>query len=82
MTRTRPQPDFQLPYQPSERARPFNVLLIVIDDLRGDHLACAGYERDTAPNLERRLSSGTYFSPPMMIKSFSRTTKYKYESTR
>jgi len=62
MTRTRPQPDFQLPYQPSERARPFNVLLIVIDDLRGDHLACAGYERDTAPNLERRLSSGTYFS--------------------
>lgn len=33
-----------------------NVLFIVIDTLRHDHLTSYGYERDTAPEIERRLA--------------------------
>ncbi len=29
-----------------------NVVLIVIDTLRADHVGCYGYERDTTPNLD------------------------------
>lgn len=50
-----------------------DVLLIVIDTLRADHLAIYGYERETAPNLsrlakdavvyERATSPGTWTVP-------------------
>ena len=30
-----------------------NVLLVVIDTLRGDHLSCYGHERVTSPQLDR-----------------------------
>ena len=32
--------------------RDYNVLLIVVDTLRADHLGAWGYERDTSPNLD------------------------------
>ena len=38
-----------------------NVLLIVIDALRADHLGCYGYFRDTSPNIDRLASEGTLF---------------------
>ncbi|MEM7048245.1 MAG: sulfatase [Acidobacteriota bacterium] len=34
-----------------------NILWIVIDTLRADHLTSYGYERDTAPHIERLLAS-------------------------
>ncbi len=52
---------FPLAYTPKSRARCYNILLVVIDDLRGDHLGFAGYHRQTTPHLERRLAGGTYF---------------------
>ncbi|HYO15505.1 MAG TPA: sulfatase [Thermoanaerobaculia bacterium] len=44
---------------PAERDRP-NILLIVVDTLRFDHLTPYGYRRDTSPHIERLLAqSGT-----------------------
>jgi arylsulfatase A-like enzyme len=33
--------------------RPRNVVLVMIDTLRADHLGAYGYERDTSPNLDQ-----------------------------
>jgi len=35
-----------------------NVILIVLDTLRADHLGCYGYFRDTSPNLDRLAREG------------------------
>ncbi|MCZ6794458.1 MAG: sulfatase-like hydrolase/transferase [Planctomycetota bacterium] len=48
-----------LAYQPGPRSRSYNVLLLVIDDLRADHLSLYGYERQTSPRLDRRAAAGT-----------------------
>lgn len=36
-----------------------NVLLIVIDTLRADHLGCYGYDRDTSPHIDALAAQGT-----------------------
>lgn len=38
-----------------------NVVLIVIDTLRADHLGCYGYSRDTSPNLDELSEKGILF---------------------
>jgi len=43
-----------------EPSRP-NVLLVVIDTLRADHLGAYGYDRPTSPNLDRLAKRGTLF---------------------
>ena len=40
------------PGQDATATRP-NVLMIVVDTLRRDHLGCYGYERDTSPHIDR-----------------------------
>ncbi len=42
-------------------ARP-NVVLVIIDTLRADHLGCYGYRRDTSPGLDSLAESGTLWS--------------------
>ena len=42
--------------------RKSNVLLIVIDTLRADHLGCYGYDRDTSPNIDRLAEEGVIFT--------------------
>ena len=37
------------------------LLYIDIDTLRSDHLGCAGYHRDTTPNIDLLASQGTQF---------------------
>ncbi len=37
---------------------PRNVLLIVVDSLRADHLGCYGYHRPTSPNIDRLAAQG------------------------
>jgi arylsulfatase len=44
-----------------EPARP-NILVIVVDTLRADHLSCAGYERDTTPHLDQFAAEGLRFT--------------------
>jgi arylsulfatase A-like enzyme len=39
-----------------------NVVLVVIDTLRADHLGAYGYDRPTSPELDRLAASGVRFS--------------------
>ncbi|MBD3278992.1 MAG: sulfatase-like hydrolase/transferase, partial [Candidatus Aegiribacteria sp.] len=36
-----------------------NVILVIIDTLRADHLSCYGYHRPTSPNLDSLAHAGT-----------------------
>lgn len=38
-----------------------NVLLLVLDTVRSDHLSCYGYHRPTSPNLDRLADEGVLF---------------------
>jgi len=54
-------PERELRYRPGARARLYNILVIVLDDLRTD-LRTLGYARDTMPLLEARLGGATVFT--------------------
>ena len=47
--------------RPASIGRAPNVLLIVLDTVRADHLGLYGYDRDTTPNLARLASRGVRF---------------------
>ncbi len=49
----------------------YNVVLIVSDALRADHLGCYGYQRDTSPNIDRLAASATLFT--QAVSQSSRT---------
>jgi arylsulfatase A-like enzyme len=51
-------------------ARP-NVLLIVMDTVRADHLSSYGYPKRTAPNLERLASEGVLFEQAISAGSWT-----------
>jgi arylsulfatase len=40
----------------------FNVVLLVIDCLRADHVGCYGYDRDTTPNIDSLAARGTVYT--------------------
>ncbi len=42
-------------------AAPPNVLLIVVDTLRADHVGCYGHRRDTSPAVDRLAAEGVRF---------------------
>ena len=46
---------------PNPAAKLPNVLLLVLDTVRADHLSVYGYERDTTPNLARLAKNGVRF---------------------
>ena len=50
------------PAPPPDLGPPPNVLLLVIDCLRADHLGVAGYERATTPNLDALATEGIRFT--------------------
>lgn len=39
-----------------------NIVLVVIDALRADHLGCYGYGRETSPGMDRLAENGILFS--------------------
>ncbi len=49
-------------YQSNKNHKKFNVILIVIDALRADHLGCYGYKRDTSPNIDKFAKEGVLFT--------------------
>ena len=51
----------EIPHYSGPRPTPYNILLVVVDDLRADHLPAYGYERLTSPQLSDRLESGIVF---------------------
>lgn len=63
-----------------------NIVVIVVDALRADHLSSYGYERQTTPNIDRLASEGILFenaiatsswTPPSHASLF--TGRYVYE---
>lgn len=48
-----------------------NVLLISIDTLRSDHLGCYGYERATAPSIDRLAQEGVLFENHISSSSWT-----------
>jgi choline-sulfatase len=55
----------------SDRAAGMNVLLLVVDTQRADHVSCYGYERETTPNADRLASRGVLFRDASVQASFS-----------
>ena len=51
-----------------------NVLLIVMDTLRADHLSLQGYERVTDPNLTRLANEGVMFENAYATSSWTLTS--------
>ena len=45
----------------SNPPEPPNIVLIVIDTLRADHLGCYGYFRDTSPNIDAFAQEAVFF---------------------
>ena len=68
---------------PEERP---NVILIVVDTLRADHLNCYGYDENTAPNIDRLAQRSALFLQAYSSSSWTRaavasilTSKYPIE---
>jgi arylsulfatase A-like enzyme len=69
LRRLRPTPDRSIltPNTPAvlplrQAVRQTNVLIVVIDAARADHLRCYGYPRDTTPNIDRLASESVVFT--------------------
>ena len=45
------------------------VLLVTVDDLRRDHLACYGYEHDGTPNLTRLAAQGVVLADVVTVST-------------
>ena len=48
-----------------------NVLVIVVDTLRADHVSAYGYTRATSPNLDRMAQQGVLFENAVSTSSWS-----------
>lgn len=51
-----------------------NVLFIVVDTLRGDHMSLQGYDRETDPTLKRLASDGVMFENAYSTSSWTLTS--------
>jgi arylsulfatase A-like enzyme len=51
-----------------------NILFIVVDTLRADHLSLQGYERETDPTMKRIASEGVMFENAYASSSWTLTT--------
>ena len=57
----------------SDGSKP-NVLLIVADTLRADHLGSYGYSRSTSPNIDRLAQEGVVFDSAIAPSSWTQPT--------
>ncbi len=55
------------------RDRP-NVIVVLIDVLRADHLGTYGYERDTSPNIDRFARDAVVFDQAVAQSTFTKTS--------
>lgn len=51
-----------------------NLLFILVDTLRADHLSSYGYERDTSPTLDALAGSGVRFARVLSQSSWTKTS--------
>ncbi len=62
--------DDRSPPAPGTATRP-NVILIVIDTLRADHLSAYGYGRKTSPNIDRLAAGGVLYEQSISASSWT-----------
>ncbi len=55
----------------SSAMRKPNILIVVIDSLRADHMSCYGYHRETTPNIDRLAAEGCLFETAITAAPFS-----------
>ncbi|QDU66036.1 sulfatase [Engelhardtia mirabilis] len=60
----------ELPEQQASPARP-NVVLIVVDTLRADHVGAYGHDRPTTPRIDRLAARGTLFEQTYATSSWT-----------
>ena len=51
-----------------------NVVIILIDTLRADHLGCYGYPRETSPNIDRLAAESVVFDRAFSVSPWTRTS--------
>ena len=51
-----------------------NIILIVLDAVRFDHLSCYGYEKHTTPNIDRLADHGVLFENAFSTSSWTPTS--------
>lgn len=56
---------------PAVRQPKKNVILIVVDSLRPDHLGCYGYQKNTSPNIDSLAKRGTLFTQAITQGSYT-----------
>jgi arylsulfatase A-like enzyme len=56
---------------PEEIPEAQNVLIVIVDTLRADHLSMYGYGRDTSPNLSRLAAQGVLFENAVAPSSWT-----------
>lgn len=61
----------QIAHLPAAAPGSPNVLVIVVDTLRADHLSTCGYGRPTSPNLSRIAAQGVLFQNAMAPSSWT-----------
>lgn len=67
----RSQPLLTSAVTPSEATPHNNIVLIVMDTVRADHLSCYGYPRLTTPNLSRLAAGGVLFEQAVAPTSWT-----------
>lgn len=58
-------------FTPMVQANLPNIVLIIVDSLRADHLSCYGYPRATSPNLDRLARRGVLFENAIAPSSWT-----------
>ncbi|MCZ6598100.1 MAG: sulfatase [Planctomycetota bacterium] len=53
---------------------PVDVVLVVVDTLRADHLGCYGYERDTSPAIDAFAREGVLFERALAQSTWTKPT--------
>ena len=71
---------------PAAQASAPNVIVIVVDTLRADHLSSYGYKRDTSPFIDSLVHQGVMFNSAISASSWTQpshasmlTGRYTYE---
>jgi arylsulfatase len=60
------------------RSERWNVVWIVLDTLRADHLSCYGYSRPTSPFIDSLAASGTLFENAISQESYTLASAASY----
>jgi arylsulfatase A-like enzyme len=56
---------------PPDSLHPPNIVLIVVDTLRRDHVGCYGHSLDSTPNIDRLARDGARFDQMISASSFT-----------